>query len=246
LIPLRRRPNNFGDLLGPLLVKRIVDRFGDSTSSGPRRNLLTIGSIIRLASDGDVVWGSGANGKSLNGAFPFASLDVRAVRGPLTREILLRRGIAVPEVFGDPGLLVSQFWPEIQSSSDSRSGVVVIPNLHDVKLYKATVKSFVDPRSDLEGILRKIAGAELVVGSSLHAIVIAESFGVPARLVQPTTEPPFKYQDYYEGTGRSTFEAGGDTAEAIRLGGEAPPIWDPAPLLEAFPRDLWRGHGAGG
>ena len=41
-----------------------------------------------------------------------------------------------------------------------------------------------------------------MVSSSLHGIVIAEAYGVPAVLVASSTEPVFKYEDYYAGTGR--------------------------------------------
>jgi pyruvyltransferase len=119
-----------------------------------------------------------------------------------------------------------------------RVPVTVVPNLHDARSQRSA-PGFLDPRSDVWKVLTRIANSELVVGSSLHGIVIAESFGVPARLVRPGAEPLFKYEDYYTGTGRSGFAPADSVASAIEAGGEPPAVLDPA-LAAAFPRDLWR------
>ena len=39
-----------------------------------------------------------------------------------------------------------------------------------------------------------------MLSSSLHGIVLAEAFRIPARMLRLTeNEPLYKYQDYYEG-----------------------------------------------
>jgi pyruvyltransferase len=91
----------------------------------------------------------------------------------------------------------------------------------------------------VDAVLRRIASSELVVGTSLHGIVLAEAFGIPARLIRPGVEPMLKYQDYYGGTGRERFTVADSVEDAIHLGGEVAPSWDAEPLLGAFPEDLW-------
>jgi pyruvyltransferase len=243
LLPLRRRVNNFGDLLGPLLVTELLRRSGIDPSRAPgSARLLGVGSILRLARDGDTVWGSGANGKSLTSSFDFSDLDVRAVRGPLTRDFLRSRGIAVPEVYGDPGLLVGTLWSrERLRAGRPRARVTVIPNLNDVAAYRRSGVQHLDPRSPVAECLRTIAASSLVVGSSLHGVVVAEALGVPARVVRSGHEPLFKYEDYYRGSGREGVQPASSVAEAIERGGEPPISWDPEPLLRAFPYDLWTG-----
>jgi pyruvyltransferase len=244
LVPLRRRPHNFGDLLGPHVVTELVRRWGLPAPTRAAR-LLTIGSIMRLARTGDTVWGSGVNGKSLTRPYGFTDLDVRAVRGPLTRDFLQARGVRVPEVYGDPGLLVGRLWSAEQlAAGRPRRPVTVVPNLHDVAAYRGASGALdghhlLDPRSPLAECLGTIAASSLVVGSSLHGLVVAESLGIPARLVRPGTEPMFKYEDYYAGSGRSGFRPAGSVPEAVALGGEPPVSWDADQLLEAFPVDLW-------
>ncbi|MBU1802255.1 MAG: polysaccharide pyruvyl transferase family protein, partial [Actinobacteria bacterium] len=97
----------------------------------------------------------------------------------------------------------------------------------------------IDPRAGVREVLGRIAASKFVAASSLHGIVVAESFGIPARLVASQVEPPFKYQDYYLGTGRSDVAVASSLDEAIALGGASLPAWSPDELLRAFPYDLW-------
>ncbi|WP_026911201.1 polysaccharide pyruvyl transferase family protein [Patulibacter minatonensis] len=240
---IARPVNNFGDLVGPWVVGELLRRRGIAVDSARRpARLVAVGSILHLAADGDVVWGAGINGKVLSLAPGVARLDVRAVRGPRTREFLAGLGHDVPDVYGDPGALVGALWTA-PVARDGRD-LTVVPNLNDVDRFPAH-PAMVHPRTDLMSIVAAIAASRLVVGSSLHAIVIAESFGVPARLVRSVAEPAFKYDDYYGGTGRPTYRPATTVEEAVELGGEPPAVLDPR-LLEAFPADLWTAPGHGG
>ncbi|MGS0683813.1 polysaccharide pyruvyl transferase family protein [Nakamurella sp. GG22] len=233
------RANNFGDLLGPVIVRRLLGMHGLGPPAGRGRRLLTVGSIMRLSRSGDVIWGTGVNGKSENVDYSDRRLDVRAVRGPLTRDVLIRNGHRVPDVFGDPGLLVGSLWSrDAVAGARPRTDLLVVPNINEVSLFAAG-PDVVDPRLPLWEVLGRIAASGFVVGSSLHAIVVAESWGIPARLVHPRVEPLFKYEDYYLGSGRNSFAPAGSIAEAVAQGGEPGPRWDPEPLMAAFPTDLW-------
>jgi len=236
----RRRPlGNFGDLLGPILVQRIVEEFGLSQPDQHRR-LVAIGSIMRLTQPGDVVWGSGVNGRSMDvGASP--DIDVRAVRGPHTRAMLVESGADVPEVYGDPALLWPRYWPRdsYRNGADHlHREVTVVPNHNDIPSVRSA--EIVSPLDDPHSVIRRIANSDFVCGSSLHGIVLAEAFGIPARLIRSESEPSFKYDDYYAGTGRASYEPAKTVAEAIRMGGEPPAEFDGDKLLAAFPRDIYR------
>jgi len=230
--------NNFGDVLGPIVVAKVLENLGVSSSAAESKSrLLTIGSILHLSHPGDVVWGSGVNGKALDQFTP-SKLDVRAVRGPLSRNFLLKKGIAVPEIFGDPGLLVGHFWNrDVLARGQSARDFIEIPNFHDFS--ESTIEDHhVNPRGELWDVLRQIASSSFVAGSSLHAIIVAESLGIPARVIRSGTEPMFKYDDYFRGTGRAGAEPASNFAEAIKMGGQVPSIWSADQLLGAFPRDL--------
>lgn len=241
ILPIRRKVNNFGDLLGPEIVHKILSgREVSPKLARHSKRLLAVGSILRMAKNGDTVWGAGANGKSLLAPYSFSTLDVRAVRGPLTAKFLREKGVSVPEVYGDPGLLVGQLWTRDELRQGmSRRRVTVIPNLNDMPRLVSRGIEFVNPTAPLDEVVALIASSELVVGSSLHAIVVAESLGIPARLVRSEHEPSFKYDDYYLGSGRRSYEPAESVEEAIEAGGEPSLFWDSEPLLGAFPFDLW-------
>lgn len=240
-IPLRRRVNNFGDLLGPLIAEAVLERAGlDSRPARRDARLLTAGSIMHLAREGDVVWGTGVNGKVDAGLHRFKTLDVRAVRGPQTRRFLSSRGVVAPDVYGDPALLLPWLSSSLRRTSQTKAHeLTVVPNLNDVKCYEAS-ESLLLPTESVARCLDRIAKSELVVGSSLHAIIVAEAFGVPARLVRSRAEDLFKYADYYEATGRPRFRVAESVDEAVELGGEDPIQWSPDDLLETFPYDLYQ------
>lgn len=118
---MRRPVNNFGDLLGPLIVSRLMAQLGlDPEAVRPAR-LLTVGSVLHWAQDGDVIWGSGVNGNIPGGQHIARILDIRAVRGPRTRAFLAGRGFTVPEVYGDPALLLPTVLPELIENSHRKS-----------------------------------------------------------------------------------------------------------------------------
>jgi pyruvyltransferase len=235
-LPRIKRLNNFGDLLGPVLVRELAKT---APGRAQDRRLLAVGSTLHFAKDGDTVWGTGRNGKTSDDDYSFAHLDVRAVRGPLTRAWLLERGIEAPEVYGDPALLLPTIFPQFAASLSRRSrGVTIVPNLHDAPRWRAA-EGFLDPTTRLWSCIRTIAESSHVVASSLHGLIVAETFGVPASLLLPGVEELFKYRDYFEGTGRALPHASTTLEEA--LDNAAPPLtdWSPQPLLNAFPRDLW-------
>jgi pyruvyltransferase len=92
------------------------------------------------------------------------------------------------------------------------------------------------PNQPPERVVADILTCELVLAGSLHGLIVAEAYGIPARwLNSSTTEPELKYYDYYQGTGRSPRPVR-TVAEGERLGGEPPPALEAARLLAAFPR----------
>ncbi|WP_208294146.1 polysaccharide pyruvyl transferase family protein [Ilumatobacter fluminis] len=221
-----------------MLVERILIEERLAEPVGHRR-LLTIGSILHFAQGGDTVWGSGINGKYREiPAVP--RLDVRAVRGPLTRDALVCLGQDVPEVFGDPALLIGKYFPRSAylRPNINRSRTAIVPNLHDWRHFSGDPRA-VNPRWPVHRVLARIANSSLVVGSSLHGIIVAESFGIPARPMISRSEPRFKYEDYYLGTGRALPVLAASVDQAVELGGVDAPSFSFLELRESFPRDLW-------
>lgn len=243
-----RLVNNFGDLLGPFLVERIAGatamRSHVQTSTAPTV-LLSIGSILHFAPEGAVVWGAGVNFKLVS-KLPkgILTLDLRAVRGPYSARAIIAAGATAPAVFGDPALLLPRYMPELTEWNRSgRGGMLVVPNLNDYAAMSAEASarsySTLDPRGSFKSVLREIAGSGFVIGSSLHAVAIADALGIPARFVASSAEGTLKYRDYLAGTDRPLARIAPDLDAAVELGGHAPLDVDLERLIAAFPHDLW-------
>ncbi|WP_249158758.1 polysaccharide pyruvyl transferase family protein [Bradyrhizobium tropiciagri] len=234
---------NFGDFLSAVVVDQCLRQSGYTRADEASRNarMLAIGSILHYARNGDVIWGSGLNGRAgQENLHPSVThLDVRAVRGPRTREILQRRGQSVPEVFGDPALLLPHLFPG-RFQPRAKVPWAFVPNLHDIRLFDPNAANIITPLGSWNRRIEAILEAEFVLASSLHGLIVAEAYGIPARYVRlSNSEAEFKYRDYYEGTGRFDVEFATSIEQGKEMGGAARPKFNHQPLIDAFPVDLW-------
>ncbi|UUU21790.1 polysaccharide pyruvyl transferase family protein [Streptomyces sp. DSM 40750] len=166
--PPRANWTNFGDELGP----RILERLGLSVRRVPLEHaeLVTVGSIMehvaKSARAGLVVWGSGF----IKPGSCDRRLDIRAVRGRLTAEAL---GVEVPT--GDPGLLVSALWP--RPPVRFRTGFV--PHYAD-RSCPSWADTVIDVTAPVDDVVAAIGACSSIASSSLHGVIVAQSFGIPA------------------------------------------------------------------
>ena len=235
---------NFGDHLGKVIVSKILADHNHflEEETDVSRTLFGVGSVLHFAKNNDVVWGSGINGKVGMNENRFETLDVRAVRGPLTRAFLMERGIEVPAIYGDPALLMPTLFPG-RFIRNPQSEYVIVPNLHDIDIAaKANLQNVISPLNMWNRCIEDILQGELVIASSLHGLIIAEAYGLPARYLRLSQEEYiFKYNDYTMGTGRGEIEAANSVEEALEMGGMPPPVFDAGRLIASFPFDLWDG-----
>ena len=232
---------NFGDHLSKIVVSAVGMMQGvtldDEVKTAQR--LFGIGSILHYAHGGDVIWGSGINGKVASGDIPARQLDIRAVRGPKTAARLRDMGMSVPDVFGDPALLVPRLFKDRFVPTPNRD-YVIVPNLHDLPLVTDQTR-LVSPLWGWNRCIEEILSAKFVIASSLHGLILAEAFGVPARYLRLSeTESTFKYDDYAQGTGRASLDPVRSVEEALGEGPHPAINFDADALIAAFPFDLWQ------
>ncbi|MDR3412287.1 MAG: polysaccharide pyruvyl transferase family protein [Formivibrio sp.] len=207
--------------------------------------LVAVGSVLHMAREGATIWGTGVHGSVQDIGHRYRMLDVRATRGPVTRQFLQKRGIPAPEIYGDPGLLVPMLTGDrFQVTGEFEVGFV--PNFHDLK--HLNTKKFqqrfpditiINPLRAWNLVIPDILKCKYILASSLHGIIIAEAFGIPARYLRLTEhEALLKYEDYFEGTGRRVSFAS-SVEHALDIGGLTLGAYDSAPLVAAFPYDLW-------
>jgi pyruvyltransferase len=222
---------NWGDILTPILIERLTGE-PPVRALGPG-TVLAIGSILHRLRARDVVWGTGAVSPA---HFPHPippGVVFRAVRGPHVRAALMDAGAKIPEVYGDPGLLVRHLYrPEVPV----RYKLGIIPHYIDkaalAHLAADPETLVVDIEAGVEEVIRAVASCEKVVSSSLHGIIAGEALGKPTawlrvdgcqRLVGAT----WKFGDYYASTGRLPL-----SAEMVS-GGPLPLLrWLPPPEID--------------
>lgn len=185
--------------------------------------------------DGDALWGLGFDGPLPH----LPRVRVRSVRGPWTANVLATHGIDVPLVFGDAGLLVAKYFPELRElalAEGSRAPLVMFGA--DANPDRASMPSgtrFISDAQPPAAILRAIAQSQLVVSSCVTAVAIAESLGVPARLFATLEGGSFAHRDYLLGTRRPFASVADSASAAIAEGGYEPPRFDHDLLDRSFP-----------
>lgn len=208
-----------------------------------QQKLLAIGSVLIIARDNDVIWGTGMNAKRLDlTLYKFHDLEVKAVRGPLTRRFLQDNfNIACPEIYGDPALLIPYFFPEFKKNPDPEHDYVIVSHYSEKNLFpKEEYPNVIYADEPWRDVIRKILNSKFVISSSLHGMIVAEAYGIPARYLRVTeSEPLFKFMDYYLGTNRPDFKYASSVEEALSMGGEPPFSCDLKKLYESFPFEYW-------
>lgn len=126
-----------------------------------------------------------------------------AVRGKLSAGLI--RDIEI-ETLGDPGLLANILWPNLRLTP-KRYRIGIVPHYshradEQVRQLCGILKNsiVIDVFQDVEDVLRQIASCEFVLSSSLHGLVVADSFGVPnawIKFAEKLRGDDFKFRDYY-------------------------------------------------
>ena len=196
-----QQENNFGDKLTPYLVKKLVGR--DCILKKTPGKLLGVGSILHWAMEGDTIWGSGLISPR---HLPKSNkLNVLALRGPMTADILSKLGVDTKNcIYGDPGLLLSRVYkPRVSIEYP----IGIVPHYVDVEIAKKEYPNchLIDVTLPIEKFIDEINKCGRILSSSLHGLVTADSYGIPNdRMVLSNNlmGGNFKFLDYYLGKNR--------------------------------------------
>lgn len=240
---------NLGDDLSRVIVEYMLSLRNipfDKEVHG-RKHLYAVGSIITAGLQDCTIWGSGILFATMLNRVKGRNLDIRSVRGPVTRIILTDMGYNVPEIYGDPVI----FLPEVYSPKDVEKkykyGVIIHKDQKficnsDKDFLKRKDVLLIDIRTrDYEGFVNNVVSCEKIISSSLHGVIISESYGIPALMHQPSVEPLLKYCDWYYSTDRLSFPIATKLDDVLTM--ETPCIPNLEELRKkqkkAFPYDLY-------
>ncbi|WP_051378919.1 polysaccharide pyruvyl transferase family protein [Derxia gummosa] len=194
-------PGNVGDILNAWLIEKLS---GIPPRHVPAaKGLLAVGSVVRLAGPESVVWGAGTPRMT-------DRLDPRArwlaVRGPLTRRLLLASGGDCPEIYGDPAWFAPMLYRPAPRAPRHKLGLVCHYDNAGEIVAGEGVKTISVLRAGYEGIeafIDELHDCEAIVSSSLHGLILAQAYGIPARWVEVTDSAKglpgdgCKFRDYF-------------------------------------------------
>lgn len=197
---------NYGDLLGKYLVEKIAHKKAVWRRANKFyfKNLwqplyVTIGSVLEHVGAHCTVWGSGIISKDAQ----VAGATFLAVRGPLSRKRLQELNYDCPAVYGDPALLLPRYYlPVIEKNFK----LGIVPHINDYELVKELYKEVKNVKiinfrtNDVEHTTDDILSCEYILSSSLHGVIVAHAYQIPAVQVQFSNKiygDGIKYHDYF-------------------------------------------------
>ena len=258
------KKNNWGDDLNVYLFNSISTReilfvpFEKLFFAWPVTRYSLIGSIIGdFDLSNTIIYGSGAI--TPNPTIVGCPIKVLSVRGPLTREVLLKNGIDCPAIYGDPALLASLIY---KPQTNKTEAIGVIPHYRTLTSdwmsseWFSTLKANNDiiiidmSRYDKwTDVIDKICSCKFIISESLHGLIVSESYSIPSVWVEIQNhdmpwEWDFKYRDFYESINKKDYdciklyESGSvedifDRVRNWKLG-----VIDYASMLKSFPFDI--------
>lgn len=190
-----KKQNNFGDLLSPFIFQHFSIPF-EFTKKYKDAEILCVGSIADKSQPHHKILGSGIIDEQL----PLCpTAQWLFVRGPITRKRILTLGGTCPEIYGDPACLLPLFCEESKKEFD----VGIVPHYVDYNLVKEKYPNYkiinVLNQNPLE-VAREITKCRHIISSSLHGIIVANSYDIPTAWVKFSDNlygSGVKFLDYY-------------------------------------------------
>ena len=186
---------NFGDILTPAILDHFSINY-EFVNHYSQADAICVGSIARRAGKGVTVLGSGIISRSDK---IIAEANWKFVRGPYTRDRVKFFGGDCPEIYGDAALLL----PLIVPPSEKKYEVGIVPHTVD---YKYAAEKFSGSNiialgtQNYKNVIDKITQCQSIISSSLHGVICAHAYGIPAAWVKSNTKlkgDDVKFEDYF-------------------------------------------------
>lgn len=219
---------NMGDLLNKEMLERVFDVKINEVDNILQSNISGIGShLSRLLyskklkghiyqrimfpyrSKDFFVWGTGfmSYSNTPDNSFMFKNVHICALRGQLSRnrvEKILNRQIDVP--LADGGLLAERWVGNVEKKYE----IGIIPHFKEqqspiinklLNFYSGA--TLIDLRQTPMEVVRHIAQCKVILSSSLHGLIVADSYHIPNKHImlydfgEKMLGDGFKFADYY-------------------------------------------------
>lgn len=212
---------NFGDSISDIFYQKLsLKNINRVNFRFDKQHYITVGSIMRFCNQNSIAVGTGFISDNDNlgegrwGGFDnkvFSKPDkILSVRGPKTREKLLKMGVECPEVYGDPLIILPIVYNEpvileydigmIPHYIDKNNG-----KFHEV--YKSLCNNYsvkiidIECGPDYEKFIDDINRCRCIISSSLHGVMMGISYGkktVFTEFSDQVVGGTFKFHDFFE------------------------------------------------
>jgi hypothetical protein len=235
-------PDNFGDMLSPIIIAKLTGCKIRYVERSYRHNtivlnvrivlslltrmqfkkiknfflghwtkkIMSIGSILYCSDKRTIVWGSGIMYRNdiIRGG------NFIAVRGPLSQQRLRELGFEVPQIIGDPALLLRKLFN--YKNIDKKYDYGIIPHYKDYPEVDIYFEKFNDLGNlllinlydDPFKIIAQICSCKRIVSSSLHGIIVPHTYSIPAvwcKLSDKLEGDDCKFEDYFLSVGIKSY-----------------------------------------
>lgn len=281
---------NLGDALSPIIVSALSGLpIEHQHFDAAKTRFACVGTIGQDLKGGTIhLWGTGIDaqkkvinqGRSSYQCPENTNFYVHALRGPFSAQVFANQGVNVPSVYGDP----VWFLPSLIAPAPEKQyelGVIVhlteLASLKDTTTLKEKLLRYQIPNTlassiriittlvpptveAIESKIKEITTCKRIISTSLHGLVIAETYGIPClylrngmkgasqvALYDEQERIDQRMRDFYTGVGLKQLFIYGqkrnqrtDWDDVIRsIDTYWQPIeWNPEPFLESFPLPL--------
>jgi hypothetical protein len=163
---------------------------------------MAVGSILNRARPNFFVWGAGY----MNERQHSEGGEFFAVRGALSAQKLFQDGFTYCSTWGDPALLLPLLY---KPDCPKKYLVGIIPHHSDnqswLDKYKGRaeiIQIMTSKKRSIENVVDKICSCEYILSSSLHGLIVAHSYHIPAIWIRENRAVgTFKFYDYFSSVG---------------------------------------------
>ncbi len=195
--------NNFGDMITPYLIEKITGErpiYSEGKEETGDKVYQVTGSILNHDIKNCVAWGPGI-ARFEDGVPP---KTITAVRGPLTAKRAKSCGRGVPDVYGDPALLLPRYY---NPNREIKYPIGFMPHYVDLEFVAKNLAGqafIIDVTKSVEEVINDMLSCRFIYSSSLHGLIVADAYGIGNRWTKFSDNiegDGFKYLDYYESVG---------------------------------------------
>jgi pyruvyltransferase len=195
--------NNFGDMLSKYLFEKISGEVPIYDDKFLNEYYVFIGSLLHsyYINENAIVCGAGFICQE--DKLCKKPKEIFSVRGPLTHKKLLELGNDCSPLYGDPGIVISEYY---KIKNNKKYDIGIIPHFVDYnniihKVKNQNIKIINVLNDNIEEIINEINECGMILSSSLHGLITAHSYNIPALWIEFSNKvigDGFKFFDYFD------------------------------------------------